>query len=408
MLNTYLIVIGDEILTGRTQDTNSHYIANRLNELGIAPKSIITISDDKTEIENTITGILEPADIVFVTGGLGPTPDDLTVISVANVLKRRLVLDESILNRIEKIFASQKLPVPELATKQALVPQGAVTLDNPVGHAPGLILKQGRKSLILLPGVPVEMQKIFESGILPYLNDTYALKPDFSLTFRTTGIPEMAIVEKISDLLKKYKNISTAYLPSMLGVDIKISGIKDKKTCLMLEKEITIRLSQYIYGKGQETIAEIIGNLCRKKRLTISIAESCTGGLIADKITDVPGSSEYFLGGAVVYSNELKKKITGVRESTLKKYGAVSKDTVLEMAQGIREHFNTDIGVSVSGIAGPAGATEKKPVGLVYIAVATKKESIFEEHRFTGNRRMIKEKSAMAALDLLRRTIQKL
>jgi len=218
----------------------------------------------------------------------------------------------------------------------------------------------------------------------------------------------MAIVEKISDVLKKYKNIYTAYLPSMLGVDIRISGIKDKKIYLALEKELNIRLIQYIYGKGQETIGEIIGNLCRKKRLTLGIAESCTGGLIADKITDIPGSSEYFIGGAVVYSNKLKKLLACVKESTLKRFGAVSKETVLEMAQGIREHFNTDIGVGISGIAGPAGATEKKPVGLVYIAVGTKKETISEEHRFTGNRRMIKEKSAMAALDLLRRTIQKL
>jgi nicotinamide-nucleotide amidase len=405
MLNTYLIVIGDEILTGRTQDTNSHYIANRLNELGIAPKSIITIGDDKQVIEQTISTIFEQGDIIFVTGGLGPTPDDNTVISVANVFKRRLILDEAILSRVEKMFTSQGRPVPELATKQALIPQGAIILDNPVGHAPGIILKQGKKSVILLPGVPIELEKIFETGVLPFLNDTHSLKPDFILTVRTTNIPEMEIVEKISDVLKRFKEINVAYLPSMFGVDLKISAIKDKKTLSHLEKELTTRLNKYIYGRGQDTIVEVINNLCRKKRLTLSIAESCTGGLIADKITDVPGSSEYFVGGAIAYSNKLKKLLCGVKETTLKKYGAVSKETVLEMASGIRERFNTDIGIGVSGIAGPAGATANKPIGLVYIAVATKKGNTYEEYRFNGNRRMIKEKSAMAALDLLRRNI---
>ena len=408
MLNTYLIVIGDEILSGRTQDTNSHYIGRRLEELGIAPKSIITIGDEKQVIEQTITSMLEQGDIIFVCGGLGPTPDDNTIICVANVLKRKLILDETILGRVEKHFTKQGRPIPELATKQALIPQGAIILDNPVGQAPGIILKHGKKSVILLPGVPIELEKIFETGILPYLHDNYSLKPDFTLTIRTTNIPEMEIVDKISDALKNYKQINVAYLPSMFGVDVKISYIKDKKIHTQLEKELTTRLKQYIYGYNQERIEEVIGNLCRKKRLTLSIAESCTGGLIADKVTDVPGSSEYFIGGVIVYSNKVKKLFGGVKDETLKKFGAVSKETVLELAAGIRERFNTDIGIGVSGIAGPTGATEKKPIGMVYIGIVTKKVRNYEEHNFSGTRRMIKEKAAMASLDFLRRTIKEL
>lgn len=406
MLNTCLIIIGDEILSGRTLDTNSHYLARRLNELGITPKSFITISDNKAVIEPMIVAALENNDIVFVAGGLGPTPDDNTTICVANVLKRRLILDESILARIEKYFEIQKLPIPEIATRQALIPQGAIVLDNPVGQAPGLILKHNKKVIVLLPGVPIELEKIFETGVIPFLHDTYNLQPDLILTFRTTNIPEIEIVQKISDVIKRYKDIAVAYLPSVLGVDIKISRIKDKKTLMALEKEITARLKPWLYAKGLETIEEIIGQICRKKQLTLSIAESCTGGLISDKITNIPGSSEYFIGSAVVYNNKLKQLIGGVKSETLKKFGAVSKETVMELAQGIRQHFNTDIGLSVSGIAGPSGATKEKPIGLVFIGVATKRGSNFEQHNFMGTRRMIKEKSAMAALDFLRRTIE--
>jgi len=406
MINSYILIIGDEILSGRTCDSNSCYIARRINELGISPKSIITIGDDKILIEQTISTLLEQADIIFICGGLGPTPDDKTVISVANVLKRRLVLDETILSRNEKYFAKQNQEVPELATKQALVPQGAIILNNPVGQAPGMILKHGKKSIVLLPGVPIEMEKIFETGVFPYLNDNYSLKPDFILYIRTTNISEMVIVEKISDVIKRFKGISTAYLPSVLGVDIKISSIPDKKMFSLLDKEITARLKSYIYGHGHETIEDVIGNLLRKRQLTLSIAESCTGGLISDKITNTPGSSEYFIGSIIVYNNKIKKLFAGVKDETLKKNGAVSKETVIEMALGIRERFNTDIGIGVSGIAGPTGATKDKPIGLVYIGIAGKKASYYEEHIFNGNRRMIKEKATMAALDFLRRTLE--
>jgi nicotinamide-nucleotide amidase len=406
MRNVYIITIGDEILSGRTQDKNSYFLAQRLNDVGITPFRIITIGDCRAVIEQTIKDAIEQSDLIFIGGGLGPTPDDNTIISVANVLDKKLILDDSILKKVENHFSKQNRIIPELAAKQALIPQGAIVLDNPVGQAPGLILKTGKKTLVLLPGVCLEMQQIFETGVIPYLHDNYLLKQDTSLILRTTNISEMAIVSKIGVVLKKYKYIQVAYLPSVQGVDIKISQIKDNKILHSISKDIKSLLKDFIYGYGNETIEDVVGNLCRKKQLTLSVAESCTGGLVADKITNVAGSSEYFIGGAIVYSNKLKKMLVNVKEETLKKYGAVSKETVMEMAVGIRERFSTDLGISVSGIAGPTGATKDKPVGLVYLGIATKKLTKYEQYIFTGNRRMIKEKSATAVLDLLRRTVE--
>ncbi|MCS7258945.1 MAG: CinA family nicotinamide mononucleotide deamidase-related protein, partial [candidate division WOR-3 bacterium] len=377
-----------------------------LNEIGIEVCEIITIRDERSLIEKTIKRALDETNLVFVTGGLGPTPDDQTMTAVANVLKRRLVLDETLYNKIEKSFLRQGHSVPELATKQALIIQGSIVLDNPIGQAPGLILKLGKKLLILLPGVPIELQKIFEAGVVPYLHEHFKFEPTLSLTIRTTNLSEMTIVERIEESVKRYSQIKVAYLPSVTGVDVKITNIPDRKVYLAIEKELQALLAPFIYGYGEETIEEVIGKLCRKNGLTISVAESCTGGLICDKITNVAGSSEYFIGGAVVYSNKLKQLICDVKTDTLKKYGAVSKETVMEMAEGIRRRFGTDLGIGVSGIAGPSGATKEKPVGLVFIGVATKRGTNFEKYIFSGNRRVIKEKAAVAALDFLRRIIQ--
>ncbi|MEO0075564.1 MAG: competence/damage-inducible protein A [candidate division WOR-3 bacterium] len=408
MPNAYLIIIGDEILSGRTQDTNSYYLAQRLNEIGISVCCIVTIGDNRLTIEETLKNALEMCDIVITSGGLGPTPDDHTIISVANVLKRKLILEESILKKVERYFQQQNQIMSELATKQALIPQGSIILDNPAGQAPGLILKMNKKTLILLPGVSEELQKIFETGVIPYLSENYDLQPPISLIIRTTNLSEMIIVDKISDILKNYRGLSVSYLPSIIGVDIRITNIKDKKTTNNIQKEIYTILKPYVYGFNKDKIEEVIGNLCRKKQLTLSIAESCTGGLISDKITNIAGSSEYFIGGAVLYSNKLKTLIAEVKRETLRKFGAVSQETVLEMAVGIRQKFGTDIGLSVSGIAGPSGATKEKPVGLVYIGIASPKRMKAEKYIFSGNRQMIKIKAAMSALDLLRRTLEEL
>ena len=401
-----ILIIGNEIITGRIADTNSNFIARKLFELGINLTRISTINDKKQVIESALQEALTRSDLIFTSGGLGPTPDDNTTAVAAKIFNRRLVLDESLLEQIEKYFAKLNKTMPESLTRQALVPQGAIVLENPAGMAPGLILKHENKVIILLPGVPIELEKIFVTGVVPYLESSFSLAPILFRTIRTTNIAETEIFEKISRYFTHHKSVEIAYLPQHIGVDIVIWTEKDKKLLTACEKEIASRLKPYVYGFNSTHIEEIVGQILRKKDLTLATAESCTAGLVADRITNVPGSSEYFIGGVVAYSNDIKKLICGVKQETLKKFGAVSKETVIEMAAGIKEHFKTNIGLSISGIAGPAGGTAERPVGLVYLGIATKRGTKFEERRFSGNRRMIKEQSAMAALDLLRRTLE--
>ena len=406
MLSGELLIIGNEIITGRVVDTNSNFIAKNLFKLGIDLARITAINDKKEAIEEFLKEALKRSDLIFTTGGLGPTPDDNTTAVAAKICNRRLILDESLLEQIEKHFANTNKTMPESLTRQALVPQGAIVLDNPTGMAPGLILKHEKKVLILLPGVPIELEKIFLTGVIPFLEGTYSLKPVFSKTIRTTNIAEVEIFEKLSRYFLQHKKLQVAYLPQPTGVDIVIWTDKDKKLLVTFEKEIVSQLKSFVYGFDTNDIETIIGQTLRKKRLTLAIAESCTAGLISDRITNVPGSSDYFIGGVVAYGNDIKKLICRVKQETLKKFGAVSKEVVLEMAIGIKEQYKTNIGLSISGIAGPTGGTPKKPVGLVYIGIATKRGDNCEERMFNGNRRMIKEQSAMAALDLLRRTLE--
>ncbi|MEO0114887.1 MAG: competence/damage-inducible protein A [candidate division WOR-3 bacterium] len=406
MTNCEILIVGNNIITGRIPDTNSNFLAKKLFELGINLVRITTISDNKAIIEATLKEVLSRSDLVFIAGGLGPTPDDNTVAVAAKIFNQRLILDESLLAQIEKYYAKINKPMPEAQTRQALVPQGAIVLENPVGTAPGLILKQANKVLILLPGSPTELEKIFLTGVIPYLESTFSLTPLYSKVIRTTNITQAEIFEKVARYFVRHKGIEITYLTQPTGVDIVIWTDRDKKLLTACEKEIVARVKPYVYGFDTTTIEETVGQILKKKNLTLATAESCTAGLIADRITNVPGSSGYFIGGVVAYSNEIKKAICRVQPETLKKFGAVSKETALEMATGIKENYKTDIGLSVTGICGPTGGTKTKPVGLVYLGIATKSDAKYEERIFFGNRRLIKEQSAMAALDFLRRTLE--
>lgn len=405
MVTAKLIIVGDEILNGRVQDVNGPFLTGRLHDLGIAVCSICTIPDRAEAMKQAIKEALEGYDIVITSGGLGPTPDDLTKCVASKLLGKRLTLDEAVLARIEKHFEATGHRMPAASTKQALVPQGAIALENPVGLAPGLILIREKRSLILLPGVPLELQKIFESGVAPYLEETYFLSPMLVSVVRTIGAPESEIMEKISTFLARHRTIQVAYLPTTTGVDVRLSTEKDRKELTECQDEIKARLKSQIYAFDNTSMEEVVGELLRKRRLTLSTAESCTGGLIADHITDVPGSSDYFRGGVVAYNNELKKSLLGVTETVLRKHGAVSPECVAQMATGARERFGSDYALAVSGIAGPAGGTEAKPVGLVYVGLAGPKKAEATELRLTGSRRMIKAQSAARALDILRRKL---
>ncbi len=393
-----LLIIGDEILSGKTVDTNSAYLGQKLTEAGFIVKKKLTVGDDKNEIKKAFRELMKDEDIkiILTTGGLGPTKDDLTKGAITEYLGLKLIYRDEIYEKIKERFEKRGLKCPDINRSQAYIPEGAKILENELGTAPGLIIEKEGKIVIMMPGVPKEMKNMFEKEGLTYL--IQKLKPKkkiYSKILRTTGIPESEIQEKLRDFE------GLAYLPKFTGVDIKVSAISEKELNEKVEKIKEI-LGNYIYGEDEQKLEEVIGKLLKERGLKIGVAESCTGGLIKDRITDVPGSSNYFMGGVVAYSNEMKMKVLGVREESLMKWGAVSEQVAIEMAEGVKKVADADIGLSTTGIAGPTGATPTKPVGLVYIGIATPDYSKAYKYIFSGDRRMIKEKAAQEALNILR------
>lgn len=399
-----IIAVGDELLSGIIQDTNSSYIAQKLLEIGVEVKYKSTIPDDSTILEQELRRVVKKYDIIITSGGLGITSDDITKVSIARFLGRRLVLRDLIVEDIKRGFAARGKEMPSICYSQALVPKGATFISNPTGTAPGFALDLDGKWLIALPGVSSEMEATLEGAIslLP--------KPsDYSVayrTIRTTGIAELKVQEMLSEVLKD-ADAEIAFLPGIKGVDVRLtirgSEASEGDRLEVLEGKIRKKLGRYVYGRDEETLEEVIGQLLTMGKLSLSVAESCTGGLIKHRITNVSGSSTYFLGGVVAYQNDVKERLLGVPHHVLEAHGAVSKETAIHMAEGVRNLFSSDIGIGITGVAGPTGATFSKPVGLVYIGLSNTKSTEWEEHRFGGKRLDIKNQSAQAALDMLRR-----
>ncbi|MEO0079243.1 MAG: competence/damage-inducible protein A [candidate division WOR-3 bacterium] len=403
-MKTEIIIVGDEVLAGAVIDTNSAALARGLADLGLTPQKIIKVGDDKRAIEEVLKRALGEAELVVVAGGMGPTPDDKTVEAVAHALSIRLVLHRPTLMRIQRTFQKRGMRMPALAARQALVLKGAKLLDNPVGMVPGMIVTHQGSTVVLLPGVPVEMEAILTTGVLPYLRKRFVTNPPSVLRLRTFGLPESRIAEKSARLFRRYPALTPAFYPSTTGVDVVIRG-RSKVLVERCGRGLVRLLGETVYAVGDKEIALVVGEALRRCGLTVATAESCTGGLVGDMLTNIPGSSDYYRGGVVAYSNEMKLRLLGVRAETLKRHGAVSAQTVREMARGVCRLMAADIGIAVSGIAGPTGGTRKKPVGLVFIAVAAGEKILVERHIFSGSRRMVKERAAMAALDLCRRAI---
>ncbi len=397
-MRTELIIIGDEILQGRTIDTNSAYIGQKLEQIGISVSKKIVVKDEKAEIEKALKSALDETDIIITAGGLGPTKDDITKYTIASSLNKKLVLDPKILEKVKEHFRKRGIKMPPINKNQALIIEGSKPLPNPIGTAPGMFIEYKKKLIFSLPGVPSELKAIFEDSIIPILKQRDLGTPIYQKILRTTGIAESEIAEKLESI----ENL--AFLPSYKGVDIVIKT-QNSKLKTQKEKKVKEVLGDIIYGEGDEKLEEVVGNLLKERNLTISVAESCTGGLIMNRIVNVPGSSDYFKGGIVAYSNYIKQKILLVNTVTLQKFGAVSKETAIEMANNVREILGTDIGISATGIAGPGGATKDKPVGLVYIALATKKKAPVKRHLFTGTREIIRERTAQASLDMIRQAV---
>lgn len=402
-----IITIGNEILSGMTLDTNSSYLARELALIGIPVVIKLSVGDRGQDILRAFKQALAESDIVLCTGGLGPTSDDITKKVAANLFGSKLKLDKPTLEYIRSRFAKRGIEMPACNRGQAMVPDKAEILFNPEGTAPGLLFKKGKKILVLMPGVPREMRAIYSgslSGVLSALAGKNVIR---LLTLRTTGISESAIAEKLASFEKGLATGTLAYLPTHLGVDLRLtlagkSAAQIEARLQELSSKIKQLLGPVIYGQNDETMEVIVGRLLKEKKLTLTTAESCSGGLIADRITDVPGSSEYFLGSVVAYNNALKEKLLGVKSQTLRLHGAVSRETAIEMANGVRGRLDSDLGLSITGIAGPTGGTDKKPVGLVFMAVAGHRGIVVEEKSFLGQRRHIKESAGQAALNMLR------
>jgi nicotinamide-nucleotide amidase len=408
-MQSEIISIGNELLNGSTVNSNAAFIAQQLYEIGYSTENIQTIRDSSQAIETALTLSLGRAEIIIITGGLGPTHDDITVNVLSNYFSSKLIFKEDIFNKIQERFQKRGIRMPETNRSMAMVPQDAQLIENKLGTAPGLIFQSSHKLIFVLPGVPEEMKAMMEESVLPRLQQEYPecqIKVDL---FRTTGIPESLVYEKIAKELESYPSYEIAFLPKVTGVDIRIVRKGDEIQNLeKFEKFKNIlynAVGDFIYASEGHPLEAVLGNIIKSKKLTISVAESLTGGLVQDKLTDIPGSSEYFIGGIIAYSNEAKIKLLSVSKNTLRKYGAVSEQVAQEMAEGVKEIFGTQIGISTTGIAGPGGATPEKPVGLVYIGISMELENLVRKFQFTGNREINKHRSAQAALELLRRAL---
>lgn len=408
-----IISIGDELLIGQTINTNAAYIGEQLTSIGYQVIRNFTVGDDKDDILKILKDAEEISDFIFITGGLGPTHDDITKKCILEFFETELVFDEPTFERIKKLFERRNIPMPEINREQALVPKIAIIIPNDFGTAPGYDISKNGKRFFVMPGVPYEMKGMMENTILPELKKYIQSKGVFynQKILYTTGIPESALYTKLQDLRELFEEVKVAFLPSQFGVKIRLSMRSDDenlnlKKIKFVEDKIRERVDEYIYSDENLSIEEVIGKILTERKLKLAVAESCTGGLICNRITNISGSSNYFERGIVCYSNESKIQILGVNPETIQKYGAVSEQTAIEMARGVRNISGADIGISTTGIMGPTGATETKPVGLVYVGYSDSQREFAKQYNFADNRVRNKERSSQAALALLWRVLK--
>jgi len=438
-MRTELVCVGSELLLDKL-NTNIIYISEKLNSIGINIDCATTVPDKMDIMVNTISEIISRADIIFITGGLGPTFDDLTREVISKILKRKLIFSKELLQQIVKYFIERNKEMPKENEKQAYIIEGAQPIINTVGTAPGQIIevkklkitnsqtttkiqkeklsKENFKNhlIFLLPGPIKEIQPMMESTILPLLKKKYGNRLIKTKTLHIYGLPESKVDELIRPVIEtEYKlekeNVSFSILAHQSIIDIKIIVSGENELIIdelinNIRNELYSILGNNIYGEDEQSLEQVISELFMKTKKTLSIAESCTGGLVANRITNIPGASVYFKQGIIAYSNEAKINILGVLPETINKYGAVSKETALEMAQGIKKLTKSDFGLSITGIAGPTGATITKPVGLVWFGLVTDNETITQEMNFSGSRIDIKTAASNYALFLLYKVIK--
>ncbi|HVG18009.1 MAG TPA: competence/damage-inducible protein A, partial [Blastocatellia bacterium] len=406
MLTAEIIAIGSELLTSERTDTNGLWLTEKLNGIGVEVKLKTIVGDDDARLEETIRDAIKRSGIVIMTGGLGPTEDDITRKIAARAMNRRLLLNEKVLEAIRAKFMSLGRQMPEINSRQAMVIDGAEVLDNPQGSAPGMYIEHEGHSVVLLPGPPREMRPMFENSVLPKLTAKAGDVRVVRRILRVAGMGESAVDEKIAPVYTQYKNPQTTILFNRSEIEIHLTAQAktEKDAELLLDGlagQIEERLGHSIFAFRGETMEEVVGLRLAVAGFTLSVAESCTGGLISQRLTEVPGSSVYFMEGVVTYSNDAKTRSLGVDSELIQNHGAVSAPVAEAMAEGVRRRADTDFGLSVTGIAGPGGGSEEKPVGLVYIALS---DDAHTEHRklmLPGDRHLIRWRASQAALDLL-------
>jgi nicotinamide-nucleotide amidase len=402
-----IITIGDEILIGQIVDTNSAWMAQQLNLIGIKVKQVTSISDDADHIVEALAFAQNRAKVILITGGLGPTKDDITKYTLARYFNMGFRRDEETLKHIEGIFERLKRPMIDLNRQQADVPDGCTVIQNKNGTAPCMWFESDGNIIVCMPGVPFEMMYLMQDEILPRLKNAYKLPFIVHKTILTANIGESFLATEIESIENNLPpHIKLAYLPKLGQVRLRLSATGEDEQLLINEVEqsaqlIINKIRPYVVAENDIALEKAVLDMMEGKGLTLSTAESCTGGYIAHLITKHPGSSVVYKGGAVVYSNDLKQSVLGVSKTTLESYGAVSEPTVREMAQGALDHFKTDYAVSVSGIAGPGGDTPDKPVGTVWIAVASKQGIVSKLFKFGNKRVQNIERSASAALMMI-------
>ncbi len=408
-----IIAVGTEILLGDIVNTNAQFLSRELANLGISVYRQTVVGDNAQRILESFHEAFKRCDIIITSGGLGPTQDDITKEMAAKYFNKELVLHQESLNKIEDYFKAKGGELTKGNRKQAYFPKDAIVLDNHNGTAPGAIIEgENNKVIIVLPGPPRELVPMFKEGVLPYLKQ-FSEGVLYSKVLRIFGIGEGNMADKIKDILENQSNPTIAPYAKEMDVTLRITArAKDEEEAKLLiapvEKKIRQRLGEDIYGEGDTTLENVVGEMLLNKKVTIATAESCTGGMLAARLINYPGISEVLMEGAVTYSNEAKVKRLGVKKETLDRFGAVSKETAKEMAEGIARTAGTDIGISVTGIAGPGGGTEEKPVGLVYVGLCIKGKTTVRKYNFQGNREKIRTRTVMNCLDWIRREVNKL
>jgi len=407
-LRAELIMVGTELLLGEIVDTNATFLARNLADLGIDVFFKSTVGDNRERVGGVLTEALKRSDVVIMSGGLGPTDDDLTREVVSEVMDAPLVEDQEVLRDLEEWFAERygNADMPRHNRKQALFPSGSRVISNPVGTAPGFWVEREGKVVVALPGVSQELKAMFSESVLPALMQKGTGEMLVTRNLHFAGIGESNLEEILEDLLREQSNPTLALYASGGTVRVRMAvkaETREAGLALMapVETEIRRRTKEYLYGVDGQSLEQVVAEILLQKKLTLALAESCTGGLIGHRLTNVSGSSGFLDRGYVVYSNQAKMDELGVKQSTLEEFGAVSEQTAREMAEGARRAAKTDLGLAVTGIAGPTGGTDSKPVGLVYISLASNGDTIVQRHLWKGTREQIKNRAALMALRLL-------